>query len=488
MSEKVLKIILIVIALIALAVLVLPFTAEAQTHIHRSIQNTATAIWTSGGTITFTITGDTIGTFSSPMPDSIGRGVAIEYDSTGSSSVKAIAFIKYRISSTQVGLQRFQGGNPSPASATTTWNMFHAYTTWEKFHNGDENDGINNTVENFDAHTDGINIDARSEYWHVAMYAGNHDLTGTQGGDDMNTSSTEILEIYAPCGTKFVGTSQRHTGKLTYRGPVFTVTTGEGWPTSDDAGTRVCQDVIFDGLQWDFSDVDATIGVRINAAATGVPQNFHFRDCIFHGSDSTATNATDHVAIKWTGGGNAGGIVRISNSLFYGWKTTAATTNEGAVLFTAGNIAAALWINNSTFYRNEQGVRRTTAGNQLLIKNCVFNRSADGMNGGVTGDKNVSDISSDCAGCTNEIVGTVAFTAQSSGDFSLQSGDTVAKNAGADLSAADPAITKDIKGYARSGTYDCGAFEQGAAASGCSTETDVAASSSVTKRRRVPPQ
>lgn len=487
MSERALKIILLLLALLCLAVLIIPFTAEAQTHIHRSIQNNTSAIWTSGGTITFTITGDTIATFSSAAPDSIGRGVAIEYDSTGSSSVKAICFIKYRISATQFGVQRFNGSNPAPASGTTTWNVFHAYTTWEKLHNGDENDGINNTVENFDKHTDGVNIDARSEYWHVAMYAGAHDLTGSQGGDDMNTSPTEMLEIYAPCGTKFVGTSQRHSGKLTYRGPVFTVTTGEGWRSADDAGSRDCQDVIFDGLQWDFTDVDATVGLLIHASATGLVQNFTIRNCIFHGSDSTATNTTNHAAIVWSGGtASNGGIVRIYNNLFYGWKSAATTTNEGAILWTSVNIADSMMVHSNTIYRCQDGIKRSNAGNVLTVRNTIVQRCNDGFNGGIGGTFNVSDISSDCGSCTSMITGTVSFTNPSAGDFSLQSGDTVAKNAGTQAAVGSvTAPTIDLPGYTRPvSTNDVGAFEQGATGTRCQDQVDAPSTNPVTKRRR----
>jgi len=488
MSERIIKIILILLALLVAAVLVIPFTAEAQTHIHRSVQSGTGARWTSGGTITFTISGDTIATFSSDAPDSIGRGMAIEYDSTGSSSVKAICFIKYRISKRQFGVQRFQGGNPSPASATTTWNVFHAYETWEKLHDGDENDGINDTVENFDAHTAGVDIDARSEYWEVAMYAGSHDITTTDGSDGFNTSATERLKIYAPCGTKFVQTSQRHSGKLTFRGPVFTSTGAIGFRTNDDAGTRVCQHIDFEGLQWQVTTTGGGYSLQLNQAAAE-QQQITITDNIFVGSDSVSTVAGTHCAIQWSSGtASVSSYTYVKNSLFYGWKTAGATTNEGAIMFTSVNIGGTLLVNNCTFYKNEQGVRRTNAGNTLTIKNCVFQRSADGVNGGVTGDKNVSDISGDCASCTNEIVGTVSFTSVSGADFSLQSGDTVAKNAGADLSGGTLPITTDIKGYTRSGTYDCEAFEQGMAASGCSTEVDAATDNPTLRRRRNPVQ
>lgn len=482
MSERILKVILILLALLVAAIWVIPFTAEAQTHIHRSIQNNTSAIWTSGGTITFTITGDTIATFSSDAPDSIGRGVAIEYDSTGSSSIKAICFIKYRISKRQFGVQRFQGGNPSPASATTTWNMFHAYATYEKLHNGDENDGINNTVENFDAHTDGVNIDARSEYWNVAFYAGSNDITGTQGGDDMNTSATERLKLYAPCGTKYVGTSQRHSGILTFTKAVLT-STGAGFITNDDAGTRVCQHTDFEGLQFSLTGTGSTYAIQFNNSAAE-KMEATITDCVFSGSDSVSTNASVHCAVIWqTGTAATSSYLYIKNSLFYGWKTAGATTQEGGVLFTSVNVGGILLVNNCTFYKCEVGVKRSNAGNTLTIKNCIFQRSADGVNGGVGGDKNVVAGTGDCAACTNEIVGTVAFTSQSGGDFSLHSTDTVAKDAGADLSGDTLPVTTDGKGYTRSGTYDCGFLEFGAAASGCSTELDATSSPTLLRRR-----
>lgn len=458
----------------------------AQTHIHRSIQSGTAARWTSGGTITFTISSDTIGTFSSDAPDSIGRGMAIEYDSTGSSSVKAICFIKYRISKRQFGVQRFQGGNPAPASATTTWNIFHAYTSWDNFDMGDENDGINNTVENFDGHGGGLDMDARGEKWFVAVYAGDHTAIAN-GFDGINTSSTERLVVYAPCGTKYVGTSQRHNGTLTATRALFS-STGNGMITNDDSGVRVMQHLDLIGLQFSITGTGGTYALLINQVASEAC-DITITDCLFSGSDSVSTVASTHVAIQWsTGTASVGSSVKIKNCLFYGWKTAGATTNEGGVHFTAPNIAGTLLINNCTFYKCELAIKRTTAGNTLTVKNSISNRSADGFNGGIGGSYNVSDIASDCGSCTNMITGTVAFTSQATKDFSLQSGDTVAKNAGQDLSADALPVTTDIKNYTRSGTYDVGAFEQGAAASGCSTETDPITDTPVLKRRRNPVQ
>lgn len=454
--------------------LFLPAIVFGQTHIHRSIQNNTSAIWTSGGTITFTITGDTIATFSSPAPDSIGRGVAIEYDSTGSSSIKAICFIKYRISSTQFGVQRFNGSNPAPASATTTWNMFHAYTTVANWQVGTENTGINATVRNFDAHTaTGLNIDARSESWHIACYAGSETVSSADLFDDINTSSTERFELYSPCGTKFVGASQRHSGILTGRCFRFS-STGNGIVTNDDAGTRVAQHFDITGIQFKVTGTSGGYALSLNQVNEAC--DITITDCIFAGSDSVSTVGTVHVGLYWTGA-TAGSSLKVKNCLFYGWKTAGATTREGGLMNICAASTTTTLINNCTFYKNEVSLLRLNVGNTFTVKNTIVNRTADGFNGGIGGNNNVSDISSDCGSCTASITGTVAFTSQSTGDFSLQSGDTVAKDAGADLSGDTLPVTTDIKNYTRTGTYDVGAFEQGAAASGCSTETDAVSSS-----------
>lgn len=489
MSERILKIILILLALLVAALWVIPYTAEAQTHIYRSVQNNANAIWTSGGTITLTIS-DTIATFSADAPDSIGRGVGIEYDSTGSSSVKAICFIKYRTNKRTFGVQRFQGGTPASASATTTWNIYHAYRTWDGIQTGDENDSFNNTVENFDTHTAGVNLDTRGEYWHVAFYAGSQ-INWSSGGNNFVTSSTEKLEMYAPCGITYVGTSQRHSGKLTYRGPVFVGNYQGGWATDDDTGTRDCQNVIWDGLQWDITGTGGRDCITIHASKTAAVHDFTIRNCIFHGSDSVATSATSHAAIIWNQGiANSTGRVAIYNNLIYGFKTTSATTNEGGILFTAANFADSMLVHSNTIYRCQDGIKRTTAGNILTVRNTIVQQCGDGFNGGIGGTFNVSDIAADCGACTSMITGTVSFTNPSAGDFSLQSGDTVAKDAGTQAAVGSvTAPTIDLPRYTRpASTNDVGAFEYGATGTRCQDQVDAATTNSVLQRRRNPVQ
>jgi len=482
--ERSLKFLILLLALILLVILVIPFTAEAQTAIYRSFQSGNTAVIADLSANAMTISGSTA-TFASALPDTVGVGDAIQYDSSNAGSVNAIAFIHGRTNNKTYTVKRFNGGTPASCTADTDGDIYRAYTVLGAagLQFGDENDGINNTVENFDKHTDGVNIDARGEIWYIAFYAGKESVTNGINWDDWNTSSTERLVLFSPCSKTEVGTSQRNlTTQLTARSYWHSATTA-GWSFNDDAGTRVTQHVDIIGLQFQVSGTGATIALNFKTLDEACDINI--TDCLIVGSDSVSTVGTTHIGI-YVVNGTSGGVVRVRNSVIYGFKTAGATTNEAGIWSNlAASTGLSIYINNTTVYKCENGFRRVNVGNTFTVKNSITNRCADGFNGGIGGNNNVSDISSDCGSCTAAITGTVSFTSQSTGDFSLQSGDTVAKNAGADLSAdANAPLTTDYRNYTRTGTFDCGAWEQGAAASGCSAEVDAATDNPTLRRRR----
>lgn len=468
MLERSLKFIILLLALILLAVLVIPFTAEAQTtKIYRSVQpgNTG-AIFTSGGSITLTISGTTA-TFSSAAPDTVGVGCGIEYDSTGSVSVKALAFITGRTSSTVFTVQRFQGGTPASASATTTWNVRHAYTSLSNWDAGTLNTGF--TVTDPDAGN--LDIDTRNESWWVSLYAGTEsNTTATTTIDGWTTSSADSIYIYTPCSTFEVGTSQRHSGQLTGRCYRITGTTAS--PVlliNDDAGTKVTQHIHIDGIQLSNSGTGALTGLQIKSE--NASSNFRISNSIFFGSDSVSTVGTNHIAIDIFSAATSAGVHRIWNNIIYGWKTNGATTNEGGIFMRPTPTAGTAYVFNNTIYKCEVGVKRATAGTLVTCINNIVNRTADGFNGAfvAASDYNISSIAADqpASGANDKMNTTVSFTAPNSGDFSLQSGDTAAKNSGTDLSAAaNLFFNYDAKLKTRpasgSASWDIGALEQGA--------------------------
>ena len=485
--ERSLKFIILLLALILLAILVIPFTAEAQTtRIFRSVQpgNTG-AIFTSGGSITLTISGTTA-TFSSAAPDTIGVGCGIEYDSTGSVSLKALAFITGRTSSTVFTVQRFQGGTPASASATTTWNVRHAYTTLANWDAGTLNTGF--TVVDPDAGN--LNIDARNESWWVSLYAGTeNNTTSTTTIDGWTTSADDSIYIYTPCSTSEVGTSQRHSGQLTGRCYRITGTTAS--PVllfNDDAGTKVTQHIHLDGIQLSNSGTGALTGLQ--GKSENASSNFRISNSIFFGSDSVSTVGTNHIAIDIFSASTSAGVWRIWNNIIYGWKTAGATTNEGGIFVRPTPTAGTAYIYNNTVYKCEVGYKRATAGTTVTLFNNIANRVADGYNGGfaAASDYNISSLAADqpASGANDKTSTTVSFTAPNSGDYSLQSGDTAAKNAGTNLSAAanlsfnTDAILK-IRPETGGTTWDIGALEQGATGTcGVAAATD----NPTLKRRR----
>ena len=98
-------------------------------------------------------------------------------------------------------------------------------------------------------------------------------------------------------------------------------------------------------------------------------------------------------------------------------------------------------------------------------KNCISQGCLDGFNGafGAASDYNISDVASDAPG-TNSKTGTVVFKDAANGDYHLASSDTVARGAGANLTASG--ITTDVDGDARpaTGAWDVGADHWVAAA------------------------
>lgn len=496
MSEKIIKLILLLIVLLVVAIFIIPFTAEAQTtRIFRSVQpgNTG-AIFTSGGSITLTISGTTA-TFSSAAPDTVGVGCGIEYDSTGSVSVKALAFITGRTSSTVFSVQRFNGGTPASASATTVWNVRHAYTSLGNWDSGTLNTGF--TVADPDAGN--LNLDTANRSAWVALYAGTESNGATSTSiDGWTTSAADSIYIYTPCSTSEVGTSQRHSGKLTGRCYRITGTTANPvLQFNDDSGTKVTQHIHLDGIQLSNSGTGALTGFQ--GKSENASSNFRISNCIFFGSDSVSTVGTNHIAIDIFSASTSAGVWRIWNNIIYGWKTAGATTNEGGIFLRPTPTAGACTAYNNTIYKCEVGMKRATAGTVFLAVNNICNRVADGFNGGfsASSDYNISSLAADqpASGAHDKVSTTVSFTAPNSGDFSLQSGDTAAKNAG--ISNNPDTIGPGVGTYTTThfnydailktrpepnGTlWDIGALEQGATGS-----CKVAASSTdpVLQRRR----
>ncbi|MEI7890670.1 MAG: fibronectin type III domain-containing protein [bacterium] len=147
--------------------------------------------------------------------------------------------------------------------------------------------------------------------------------------------------------------------------------------------------------------------------------------------------------------------VKISNNIIYDWKTTT-VSNYG--IYASNNA----YIYNNTLYNVGGGF--FVANSTPVLKNNIVN--------GTTGIEYVGTFSAASAGNISDDATSpnvalrnkaVAFVDAANKDFHLEFNDTVAKNAGVDLSAdANLPISTDIDGDIRAGTWDIGADDVGA--------------------------
>ena len=128
-----------------------------------------------------------------------------------------------------------------------------------------------------------------------------------------------------------------------------------------------------------------------------------------------------------------------------------------------------VYVYNNTIYSNQSGAIGVVvrgyggAGATLNFYNNLYNGSQTGwdidVSGGATWNHS-NNLSEDTTSPDNTYDSlAVSFVNEGSGDFHLSSGDTAAKDAGADESGATNGMSDDIDGQTRSGTWDIGADE-----------------------------
>jgi hypothetical protein len=153
----------------------------------------------------------------------------------------------------------------------------------------------------------------------------------------------------------------------------------------------------------------------------------------------------------------AGIVVRFWNNIVYDW-TGGGGGSSGAILQGGGQ----WYIHNNTFHNCTKGIDNDTGvAASCWCKNNLFQDCTDGVEGSTNTSSvtNASDISSDLSSGQSQ-TGEATFVDEGNDDFHLSGSDTVAKDNGTDLSGdANLALTDDIDGATRSGTWDIGADE-----------------------------
>jgi len=278
-------------------------------NIYRSVGPGNTSPLATGASYGFLTISGTTAVFSSSLPDNIGVGDAIQYDSDGNGTIDSIAFIHGRTSATQYTVASAAGITPTPVSGDTDWSIFRAYTSLADAESGRENTGIDSAVRNFDAWSKGRDLVINDEVWNIALYG---DATDTTSDGisiwGWTTGPSNYLRIYTPTSTSEVGVSQRHNG-------VWSTSAYRLQSTNppNDVIAIIEEYVRIDGLQIFLIESGRHEGIQVAKTISNTASEIHISNNIIKAS--------------LTGGGNngieisSGKIVKVWNNILYDWTT-----------------------------------------------------------------------------------------------------------------------------------------------------------------------
>lgn len=431
----------------------------AATQIFRSVGpgNTA-ALASSGGGRTLTIN-DTTDTanFSLALTNyDIGVGDVIQYDSNGNGDIDALVVIHGRTSQSVYSVRDAGGGvSLTPVTGATVWAVYRAYTSLANAAVGTENTGIADAIENFDAWTGGKDLISANQVWNLACYNDAVETTAVtfnQGLGYWETDANRYLRIYTPYLPAEVGDHQRHSGKWD--------THGYRMQVANANAIRVYpRHVRIEGLQIQLTTVNASNLACLNLApAAGGAADIRVSKCILYGFNS-ATYNNDGIDL-W---GGATGFWRVWDNVCYNFLGN--TYSVGIAMINPSMIG---YVYNNTVVSCQGGYQALSG--VFILKNdlsqqCPVAFRDDNYAGGFdpSCDYLVSDTAEVLPGAHSYNNTTVSFTNAGARDYHLASGDTGARNRGADLSGDTGCanFTDDIDSQVRSGQWDIGMDENG---------------------------
>ncbi len=419
--------------------------SSGTTTIYRSVgpgNITALAI---GGSNGLTISGTTA-SFGMPLPDRVGVGDALQYDSTGDGSIDAIAFIHERVSSTTYVVATVAGETPQATASDQDWSIFRAYTALGASVLGTENTGIDATVRDFDTWSGSKDLVGSDEQWNIACYNDAPD-TARVLMDGWTTGPSNYVRIFTPYTNSQVGTSQRHAGSWGSGGYALEFT-GE----YHFLETHVSYTVI-EGLRVRATSFNADFAYGIRVTGAGV----------------TGVHIRNNIVKEGTGvGGDRGGIIvqstttkpsYIYNNIVHGFSGT-----QAFGIFAGSDFSGRSSLVLSNTVANCNGGIVANWGDVQASNNLVYQTTEAFLGHFVSGsDNNATDNSENTSGDLNTSMNdrpnqTFVFVNAIGEDFHLHSTDTGATDFGADLSThPDLPIVDDIDSETRTIPWDIGA-------------------------------
>lgn len=427
--------------------------------IYRSVGPNNTAALAAGTSNSLTIAGSTA-TFAFSLPDRIGVGDAIQYDSDNDGAPidanDSIVFIHSRINSKTYTVKTASGGVPTAVATDNDWSIFRAYTSLSLAEAGTENTGIDSDLRNFDTWTNGKDLtDATgsNEVWNIACYGDAADTTAVTI-DGWTTDADNFIRIYTPVSKQEVGVSQRHDGKWN---------TGKYRLETTISNFHIAENfVCIDGLQFKSTAANESYKYTVNFTDTVENGAEHrISNCIFWAVLSGTANNIYAIRTNWFAAGTR--TLKVWNNIVYDYVNGAYTD----IYTFDSNAGWNSYMYNNTVYNSHGGFRHGSSG-ILIVKNNIYQSEgisgADGYNNESTGSNyNLSDIASDAIGANSRNSTTVTFVDAANKDFHLASNDAGARNYGTDLSGdANLPFSTDIDGQTRPGesVWDIGADEK----------------------------
>ncbi len=383
------------------------------------------------GSPTVTVSGQTA-TFSVPQTaTNMGVGDVVNYSQDG--YTWNTCYISGKITQSQWSCVSATGGMPAGAIDATVSSITHVFSSlsWALSSAGD---GAHLNTYDLVMGKYAINIPC---YYDTGPETGNPSVSG------YSTSTSNYINIYTPTNVSTeVNQSQRHRGVPTSDAYSLIAPWGDGLsiyaPGVKVAGLQISG---FGGVGY------STYGIRAAAGNITLERNLIYDEV--SGNNGAGIGVTD-----WGTTGN----VKIFNNIVY-------SVAMGMNLEQWSGLGTSYVYNNTV---NGCNIAYQHYNSQVLLKNNIaqscttyayFGTFASGS------DYNISDLSDSYAttgGANDKSSAFVNFVDPAGRNFHLSPADTVAKDAGADLSA-DPGMTfsTDIDGQARpyGGAWDIGADE-----------------------------
>jgi hypothetical protein len=424
--------------------------------IHRSVGPTIAAPLATGAasSISVTIVGATA-VFSSTVPDRVGVGDALQYDTNDDGVWDAIGFLSRRASSQVFEVHAANGSDPVPLAASMRWELHRAYVSLlDALDRGQENPLIASPVRDFDAWTEGVDLVAANQIWSVACYADGVDdaevyvctsdesraVEGCTPGRGWRTSAATYLRVFTPTTTTEVGASQRHSGRW-----------GDGYRRTKPV-QMYPMDLRIEGFS---QRIDAPSGSRsFIIYSTGLPGDVRITHTFaWMASAGGLARVFDVYSQAFTGPD----VVRVR---FANIIARSDSTSDPVGVFYMNSDQAVIDIYSATAIASAGPAFHTNAADVVACKNCL-GIAPLGFSGNrwrsittsVSGDDSVVvEAMASQTGDATTAFGSraVTFVDEANADYHLAPSDVGARGVGANL-AGDPvfAFGDDIDGDAR---------------------------------------